>query len=118
MIDNLIDIENLYKIKRKWKSKNYNTSIGEGAISLTAISLAINSAEFLGKNSNLISNGTSRVSPAHVEVGGLLIGIGIAALAQDDLTYQDIPDLITAGIITGVVASSGIAGKIGKWLFG
>jgi hypothetical protein len=43
--------------------------------------------------------------------------MGMFALTTDDLSYQDIPRMMAAGVMTGVIASSGIAGRIGRFIF-
>lgn len=80
--------------------------------------MSISSTEYWAINNHNEGEIVTRISPAHVDVGGLIVGMGLTALAQDDLGWDDVPNIIAGGVMTGVVASSGIAGKVGRWLFG
>jgi hypothetical protein len=111
------DIVQLQNLLVTWDSFNFDLSSGIGIISKAAICLSLASSEYWENNHFQDNEIMQRVTPAHVDVGGLIIGMGMFALTTDDLSYQDIPRMMAAGVMTGVIASSGIAGRIGRFIF-
>ena len=117
MMDNMDDIAVLQEIKADLVGRNYSYESGQGVISRGAICLAISSTEYWASSLHNAGQISTR-TPAHIDVGAFLVGAAVTAIAQDDLGWEDVPNIIAGGVITGVVASSGVAGRIGRWLFG
>lgn len=99
-------------LKVEWESKNYDLSKSEGSISLATICLAISSTEYWNSYNHNEETAIVRLSPAHADVGGFIVGAALGGLSGDDISTS-----MGKGIVTAVVASSGIAGRIGRWLF-
>lgn len=121
MLASLDDVEQLRALTDQWESENFDISKGEGYISGAAISLALNSAEFWLENRALIGEDKGglavRVSPVHADVGGFIVGCTLTAIKNWE-SENVLAESLAGGVMTGVVASSGIAGRIGRWIFG
>ncbi|HMP29063.1 MAG TPA: hypothetical protein PKD85_05660 [Saprospiraceae bacterium] len=113
--DNCNSIDELNIITQIITNLRYSSNFSKQYIK-SVHNLARGSAQFWLNNNSLITNGNLR-TPIHVDVGGVIVGCAIAAFRQESLEVEDIPEIMAAGIMTGVVASSGIAGRIGRWLF-
>lgn len=52
-----------------------------------------------------------KITPVQFDIGGAIVGTGISLLRGNDLSNS-----IANGVVTAVIASSGVFGRIGRWL--
>ena len=97
--------------KLEWDNQNFTVCDNHGYVSGLVLSVAQNSIEYwLKYHSGEIE---SRVAPwIAADVGGALIGAVSGAIIGGNY------DAVAGGIVAGaIVGSTGLAGRLGKWLF-
>lgn len=98
---------------QKVNNHGYDKESGEGTLVASILAISIHSLDFWEDNPDMLYT-DGKVAPwVAADVGGAVIGGVVAAVKSG----KAVDCLIGAGI-SAVTASTGLAGKIGKWLLG
>lgn len=107
-----------YALNNNPDSLSYN-----GSISHMIVSVAQNSFMFwesysgdvittFANDSTIITSG---ITPVHIDIGGVIVGTALGVSYNLD-SENIVSRALATGIMTGVVASSGVIGRVGRWV--
>lgn len=105
--------QNVQLLIQKVNNHGYEKESTEGTLVASILAISIHSLDFWEENPDMLYT-DGKVAPwVAADVGGAIIGGVVAAVKSG----RAVDCLIGAGI-TAVTASTGLAGKLGKWLLG
>ncbi|MBC6993006.1 hypothetical protein H9S92_02410 [Lewinella lacunae] len=113
------NISEVESVRQEWSSVKANLSNNlASAIVDGTIELAISSTTYWNEKNGFDS--TAKISPqAAADVGGFVIGAGIAAVNAHNnggIQGEDVNGIIMGGLGGALAGSLGAAGKVGRWL--